>query len=522
MAGRFQLDLKTFEVSSKTFNLSLSMTSRAFIYDTRLGNMPQDDISSLIRSKQLWLLPRGLCRLDVHVRMGECNISREERHGFLDSIADIVCQCPLWSQLGLDVHILDVQHHEEEGNIPNLYFGIEQPDMSSALLSPPHTHTAQLKGLECMFRFGSSSFSKPISKMEKQASSESPLFSSHMISSTGSQHVFDANDPTELWENVAYLVQAAFCITFGTRKGMRGLSVFEPENRPSLLDLAPAIWNARYRRSIASHTKHFAVISNIFASSLNGQSPELRRKGADLLKGAPTEPNQDSDQHVVRHLESSIQSMLWDLLQDTLKPTIGTINPTRKAVSLKAELDCQDSQINGTIVDEGRFEQYELSDKQLYLYGKLPSSSDRSNGHYQSHATCDLDLDLAWQEEIDHTVSLGGDQTLRISELSNRLGDFSSEADVTNSQLLGFQSQYFASGLSSPMQDYLMSDCMYDEEDDIYGYECDYVDHAGQGLNEYDLRAIATSSWEGDGERNTRWEATEKGIHSLDVQGESL
>ncbi len=92
MANRFRFDLKTFEVSSKTFDLSLSMTSRAFIYDVGLGNITQDDLSSLILSKQLWLLPRGLCRLDVHVRLGECDIRGDERDDFLDFIADTICQ----------------------------------------------------------------------------------------------------------------------------------------------------------------------------------------------------------------------------------------------------------------------------------------------------------------------------------------------------------------------------------------------------------------------------------------------
>ncbi|KAI3340311.1 hypothetical protein F4824DRAFT_517685 [Ustulina deusta] len=507
MANRFRFDLKTFEVSSKTFDLSLSMTSRAFIYDVGLGNITQDDLSSLILSKQLWLLPRGLCRLDVHVRLGECDIRGDERDDFLDFIADTICQSSVWSQLSLSVQILDVQYHREEGSIPHLYFGIEQPDMSSALLSPPYTRTAQLKGLECILQLQSSSHLEASSEKEEQTGSESPLSSGRMIYSAGfftSHQAFDVTDLVELWDNVAYLVEAAFCITFGTRKRMRGLSIFEPEKAPSLLNLAPAIWNSWYRRSIVSHTRKFAVISNIFASSLNGQSPELRRKGVELLKGAPAEINDDSNHHSVRHLESSIQRMLWDLLQDTLEPTIGKSNrTTRKAISPNAELDCQDDGINRTMVDEGCFEQYESFDEHHHLYGKLSPSIDQRNDRYQSNASCNSDSDLAWKE-ANHPTFLQDNQTLGVAEFHDGIGHSCSEANISRYQLLDPYSQHFESDLSSAMEDQLMSDYMYDEDEDIYDCEYDYIVPTGEGFNGYNLTDATTSCWEGEGENSTQ------------------
>jgi hypothetical protein len=92
MANRFELALETFEITSKTYKLLLSVASAAFIYDVPLRGATHDDLMSLIQSKQLWLLPRGLCRLELVVKMRECGICGEEAAGFLEFIADRVCQ----------------------------------------------------------------------------------------------------------------------------------------------------------------------------------------------------------------------------------------------------------------------------------------------------------------------------------------------------------------------------------------------------------------------------------------------
>lgn len=271
MADRFQLGLKTIEISGQTFDLALSMTSVAFIYDVPLRNITQNKLSSLILSKQLWLLPCGVCRLDVHVQLGKCGIGQEERGDFFEFVGHTICQSSvsqlsnsrmqlemqvahlfqLWSQLGLKVEILDVQYHQEGDKLPNLYLSIEQPDMSSALLSPPHTKTAHFKGLECILQFQSPNRPEVGSRGEVQADHD-VLMSSDPVTSyaaiPASHHTLHTRDMVEVWEQAAYLIEAALCVTFGTRKLMRGLTIFELEKAPSLLDLAPAIWNSRYLR----------------------------------------------------------------------------------------------------------------------------------------------------------------------------------------------------------------------------------------------------------------------------------
>lgn len=55
-----------------------------------------------------------------------------------------------------------------------------------------------------------------------------------------------AKHSRQRWNDAGRLAQMALYVTIGIRKRMRGLRLFQLDNRPSLLELAPAIWNAHY------------------------------------------------------------------------------------------------------------------------------------------------------------------------------------------------------------------------------------------------------------------------------------
>ncbi|KAI1753684.1 hypothetical protein F4782DRAFT_65335 [Xylaria castorea] len=520
MAKRFQLDLKTFDISSQASKLSLSMTSVAFIYDVPLQNVTQENLSSLIQSKQLWLLPRGLCRLDVRMQLGECDAWEDERASFFEFIADTIYQSFLWSQLGLSVKILDIQYHQD--NIPNLYFSIEQPDMSSALLSPPHAHTAQIKGLECILRFESSSRLTANSENEEQISSQTRMTSP--MGASASYHTFRTSNVVDLWENAARLVEAALCITFGTRKLIQGLRIIELEKAPSLLELAPAIWNSHYLKSVINHTKNFAVISNILASSLKGQSPELRRKGAGLLKGNIVEDNDNPDrgpEQQTKQLESSIQRMLWKLLQDTLEPTIGMSSITRKSILPKAELDQREYEMDGVMVDEAIVDRYDLSDDLHCPYGNSPQPMGQGYGDYGNSASYDSDIEFAWPKVYDPTLSSQDSQFPGALDFRSEVGSLYYEVGMYGDQIPETDSQYAESSISYTMQDHVMSDYIYDENDDIYGHNYDYTNHIRQEPRGYELTEIS-NYWENQKKENTYRGVMEESVHELDANEEDL
>ncbi|KAI0472360.1 hypothetical protein F4859DRAFT_102283 [Xylaria cf. heliscus] len=520
MANRLGFDLKTFEISNQTYNFSLSMTSVVFIYDVPFQNITQDDLCSLIQSKQLWLLPRGLCQLDVHVQLGECGIERDERAGFFDFIAGTICQCFLWSQLGLSVEFLGVQYHqEEEGNTPDLYFSIEQSDMSSALLSPPHAHTAQIKGLECILRFESSS-NLTISPVQKeQVSSQYRM--TPATEASADCPIIHISDTIDMWENAALLVEAALCVTFGTRRRMNGLKIIEMEKAPSLLDLAPAIWNSHYLRSTLNHTKNFPVISSILASSLKGQSPELRRKGAMLIKGNVAENHNMSDrssEEQTEQLELSIQRRLWDLLQDTLKPTIGTSNAVRKSTSTNTVIDYPECEMDGVLIDDGAIDQYYSLTELHRPHGNSPQPSGRGYDDYKSSASYNSDTDLACRQIYERSQD---NQLSETPGFQDQVGSVYYEAGIFDDQLLETDSQYLESDSSYNLEDHRMSDYIYDENDDIYGHRCQHTGYAEPEPGSDELTAIY-NCWENQGKDDTPQGAMGEIIHGLEADDEYL
>ncbi|KAJ2985417.1 hypothetical protein NUW58_g5540 [Xylaria curta] len=525
MADRFLLDLKTLEISSWSFESSLSVASVAFVYDVPppLQHTTQDFLRSLIRSKQLWLLPRGLCRLDIHVKLSKRDIWQGERDGFLGLVADAVCQASLWSQLGLSVKILDVQYHQEESNIPNLYFSIEQTDMSSALLSPPHAHTAHMKGIECILRFESSSKPNPSRKRKGLGESQVALPLGRVTPSKGdpaSVYTYHSPDLTDLYENTACLVEAALSLTFGTRKRWRGLKILEPDKAPSLLDLAPGIWNSHYLRFTLNHTKHFAVISNIFASSLNGQSPELRRKAAKLVQGDVTQLSNVSDQTPrppSTQLISSIQCILWGLVQDTLKPTIGTCSASRNFAPPKAGFNHQDHKIDKDIVGSEGVDQSSFLDSNYYPYGNLSLPSGLGYNHYEISTSYNTDMDLAWPQSSNFTPLPHGDYAPGISEAQGEVGLSSREVDVPGGQFLRPHSRDFSSGLCHTTPGHIRTDYAYEDDNDIYGYAYNRYEYMGQGPVEHGLATATTFPLDGLGEDISDGEVMRESIHGLET-----
>ncbi|KAI0194771.1 hypothetical protein EV127DRAFT_509038 [Xylaria flabelliformis] len=516
MARHLQLDLKTFDISSQNSELSLSMTSVAFIYDVPHQNVTQENISSLIRSKQLWLLPRGLCRLDVRIQLGECDIGVEERANFFELIANTICQSFLWSQLGLVVEILDIQYHQEN-NIPNIYFSIEQPDMSSALLSPPHAHTAQIKGLECILRFDSTSYLTS-AKEKERVSSQMQM---SLMGASPSYHTLRTSDGVDLWENASRLVEAALCITFGTRKRIEGMKVIELENGSSLLELAPAVWNSHYLKSVKNHTKSFAVISNILASSLKGQSPNLRRKGAGLLQGNTADGNDNPGRGLeqqTKQLELSIQRRLWNLLQDTIQPTVGTSNITRKSLPLQAGSDHQEYEMDRVMADEATVDRCGLLDDLHCPYGNLLQPKGHDYGDYVSSISYDSDIEIALPPAYYPALSSQDSQLLEAPEFQSEVGSLYYETGMYGDQFPETDSQYAESNISYAMQDHIMSDYIYDENEDIYSHNYDYTNHIGETSSAHELTEIF-NYWE---KQETHRGAIEESVYELDADEEDL
>ncbi|KAI1506496.1 hypothetical protein F5X99DRAFT_423132 [Biscogniauxia marginata] len=339
MANR-NLQLMTFSLSSKDSPLSLSASSMAFISNVPPPRVSSDELHHLIQAKQLWLLSSGLCRLEVIVELGDCQMAGpDSRRRFLEYIADAICQCSIWSALGLIVNQLAVHDSPLYDGDPNLYFNIEHPDKSYGLLSPSHIPAVYFQGLEFLLRFHSENrTSAPDDHDTSICFERNPRMHASTVPWEYTPSVL--TDPwtgphTEIittqlqqeWAFAAHLVQAALHTTMGVKRP-RGLQlVKEDDGTLPLLKIAPSVWNAHHLQLMATHARNFPVISNILAASVRGQSPALRRKAAELLEEDGTLEHQEfsnDNSNNVQLLESSIQRRLWGLLQTTLKPKVRT------------------------------------------------------------------------------------------------------------------------------------------------------------------------------------------------------
>ncbi|RYP40307.1 hypothetical protein DL768_010657 [Monosporascus sp. mg162] len=306
MDDAMQLKLAAFDLSSKDLDLSLSVASLAFISSLPTFQGEPTDVYQLVQSGDLWLLSPGFVQFEVAVKVNGkpmCSVGPET--GFLEDVAEAICQCSIWQKLGLVICLDDIQYDLPYEGAPNLYLNIQHPDKSFALLSPPHALTAQFKGLESTF---------------------------HFMTSQGEDRRNEAGardlEEHKRVEFAAHLVDLALYKLLGVPKRLYGLQFRKLTDTPSLLQLAPAIWNSHYLRATAAHAKNFPVISEVLATSVQAQSPSLRKKAAKLLeydrlppqgRGSPqgSSGNTWHDQKLLRH-------HLWRLLQTALKPGIFT------------------------------------------------------------------------------------------------------------------------------------------------------------------------------------------------------
>ncbi|ORY56068.1 uncharacterized protein BCR38DRAFT_490734 [Pseudomassariella vexata] len=252
---------------------------------------------------------------------------------------------PLWQSLGLSIELVEVDYDAGEDG-PNLYFEVEHPDKSAALLSPTHVRTSNIEGVSYVFSYYSSGHS---SQSEQRRSSRLSGTERHFSPSTHElirnqsygdnfipawgidergMDVAAAEDFRQRRQRTIDLAAAALHKVIGIRTVVPGTQQVINPMTASLLRLAPSVWNAYYEQRIVAYARNFPIISSIVSSAHGWQSASLVRKVAELLKNDQPHPidtnlndGNDEFQHTI---QSSVNRILWKLLRTRLKVTTGT------------------------------------------------------------------------------------------------------------------------------------------------------------------------------------------------------
>lgn len=192
--------------------------------------------------------------------------------------------------LGLSIHCTRVDYTPGSEDDPNLFFEIEHPDKSSALLFSPISKTSTINGLVCFFDFHSlrapNDEEEPnqdgatiyvhqeLDQNEGQIkrSRMSPILTEDlpMVEDLGLAELMN-NDPaadetSKLRRITGDLAEAALHKVIGLNRRFRGIRLGRPLS-PTLLDLAPTVFNAYYLEVSAPST---TLVIHTYKLSGNG------------------------------------------------------------------------------------------------------------------------------------------------------------------------------------------------------------------------------------------------------------
>ncbi|KAI0137258.1 hypothetical protein BJ170DRAFT_50817 [Xylariales sp. AK1849] len=358
--------LSNFDLSVPHLGLSLSVRSHIFTSDEQTSRLTCDELNDHVQAGSLHFLPARVCHLQIMVYVDAGCMSDAHREGsMLEFLAGSICLSTLWQILGLSIENTEIRYETESEDAPNLYFEVEHPDKSSALLSPPHVKTSAIDGLVCSFNFQSmaqpddndnnassqqdfnedrSSQGRPSFQQVQQVAYQSrsnlpddlmPIEDSGTIENLADTSNVDI--ARQHRQRTADLAVAALCKIIGLKTKFSGIRL-DPPISPTLLELAPRVWNAHYMQATAAHSRNFSVISDIITTA-GGWRPSLEQKISGFSTNVIIDKNDDAKRP---NLQASVQRRLFALLNTSLDITTGMKTAMKKVDREIRELMLED------------------------------------------------------------------------------------------------------------------------------------------------------------------------------------
>ncbi|KAK4162234.1 hypothetical protein QBC43DRAFT_215789, partial [Cladorrhinum sp. PSN259] len=378
LAGK--VDLGSIKLAKKRSRLSLDLTSSCTILfpNTTRKKLPTAaELSEASSSGQIWISKAGSCQLDFLTLVnGEPLNDSPADPTLVSMVAHLSAECQVWQEIGLDLRLKHVAERDNPHHSEATYF-LCHPDLSSGLIAPLDLPTAQFQGLRCEINFQFEITEEEPERLleytdihapnlEEPTQQETPPHSHGLRRNpkrTGKAqeamedalskpktsktsvvkrtlgHVEDLEE--EDIAEMAYMLDTALRKLIGVKKASPGVRLIKSTPMPSLIEIAPAVWNLQYLQSMAVHSSTIPMISAGISRLMNARSSSLRGKVQRLADRAAAHNDTYVEKNDSEETASDgIKKRLWLLCQTTIRADPTKRLPTqRRANGKEANLD---------------------------------------------------------------------------------------------------------------------------------------------------------------------------------------
>ncbi|CEI64320.1 hypothetical protein FVEN_g11059 [Fusarium venenatum] len=341
------LRLPTIRVVTKQANIELTATASLNIdpSDGTRNIKNAKDLLSAVTNSQLWISRAGACSIEVSFAIDSRPILERDH---LEGVAETIGNSEIWDRLGVHLEY----NRSLAALMPGpLFFSIQHPDLSSALVTPASAWTTPFRSLlitinVCRLDERQEPLRKALRarkrqkrarKAEERATSPSGgLLES--LESTDQDAIetfisslnFPSNcDQKKLTQTNSKMKRAA-CIevledlhssplldilleqlTLATEKTYKGCQVWGCGSDYCLTKLAPGVFHVPFLKSVSERAQLLPVIAMSLARMQHAESPAIRQKVAAL---PPSDETIFSSHNESEDPASGIERRAWEVL----------------------------------------------------------------------------------------------------------------------------------------------------------------------------------------------------------------
>ncbi|KAK0674680.1 hypothetical protein QBC41DRAFT_342120 [Cercophora samala] len=287
-----EFDLGSIEVVTKNSDLSVVLTCSCILSLPAIWDDVPDAIELYEASSEavIWIAKAGGgCQVEFSTLVNDNPLDLAGLDYDTEvTISHLAAGCGIWQELGLDLRLKYITQPGLEHTDPEAIYFLHHPDLSSSLISPPGLPVASFQGLKVDIHYH--------------------IDMSHPKDNQAEPIETDGLPLQERMDEAIALLDIALQRLIGVKKSIPGVKVTKSnDDLPSLIDVAPAVWNLPYLQSMAVHAQMIPSLASSIVRLKHSQSPSLRQKVEGLMPG-------DIDPEICEvddEIEDEIRKRLW-------------------------------------------------------------------------------------------------------------------------------------------------------------------------------------------------------------------